>query len=502
MARSGALQGWHRRWRMLTGVIVAGLMLGSDEVAGQTSGDVGPPVVIESAPSQPAMPGINPPGLVETPRPTPERPLALRSSVLKAIARGVDLSTERADLESALAAVAIERARRFPEIAAVGVGGVDRADGGSGLDGRAEAGLRLSATVFDFGASEARQDAARAGVDVQRHQLSRAYDALALTTGEAFLEVLLRRQLVQVQSWAFERAVTLQNDTRRGVEERSLDELAIENAEVFRTQRALLLELAQQDREAAEARLGVLLGFETPDVALVDPVLDLPATGGVSAAISRAIARSPDIAAARASMEQAQADYRETRSTAKGSVRFEADAAVGRNVSGESDTSFDSSALVRVVIPLFDGGVSAGELSQRRLTVARAGTEIERRERAVEQEVRQAFVVSQHVLQTRTAHEETLRILQRQLESLPADIEAQLRSFDDVPGLVAQYSEATTALVTAYYLQQFAALRFAATTGELRILLDLERDHADWLAVSPPSFSPFSHWVDAVQGMF
>nr|WP_321361662.1 TolC family protein [uncultured Hyphomonas sp.] len=287
------------------------------------------------------------------------QPISLRDAVQQALTHDPSLERAEAGLERSKAGVDTARAGRGLQAglqAQVGAVETDFTQDRLTQVPRS-AGLQAEWTVFQSGALGAAVDAAKAQRDAAGYQLLGARETLVLDTFEAYANAWLAERTVEV---AEARVATFRI---------RLDETQarFDQGQVTRTDIALTearLASAQAQREAARAalsgawaRLSRLTGVDHA-VTQEPPELGEVIAGDMQAALSRVMAKNPDLAAARAAEISAGHRVTEAKGRFGPKVSLKARATTGEDIYFFfEDRISDVGAFVQVDVPLLTGGL-------------------------------------------------------------------------------------------------------------------------------------------------
>lgn len=246
--------------------------------------------------------------------------------------------------------------------------------------------------LYSFGRAEHAYDAADRGVRVAELEAERVGQDLELAVRDAYFRLLEAQKIqgvVEASREVIERQLEIARDfLAQGLVAQN-DVLTVEVQLAEREQERIL---ARNNVELARAALNRVLGLDVERPTEVQDVFEVePWRGELKTVLRLAIERRPDLEAARERIAIAQARYKRTRAEffpvlyAFGSYNYTTDEFQ------LNDDFFVGGAAVE--IPIFDGGVTYTQLSQRRREIDEA---IDLRDEQIDDvllDVRQAYLV-------------------------------------------------------------------------------------------------------------
>ncbi|HUL75705.1 MAG TPA: TolC family protein [Vicinamibacteria bacterium] len=363
--------------------------------------------------------GLRPaPGLGREAAP-PAAGLTLRQAQEFALAHHPEIQAADLRAQAAGAAVREARAAYFPQVlgtaTAAAAGSETRIAAPGGLNNptvfqRESNGLLVSQLVTDFGRTSSLAASARYQAESTTQTAEAVRARVLLGVNHAFFGVLGAKALLKVaEQTADERRLLLDRVTAlaKANLKSSLD---VSFAEVALGEARLLLLKAQDELQAANARLATALGLRDAAAReLVDePLFPLP-PDDVEELIRTALDARPELRAARAQTEAAR-----RLASAEKAAQYPVVSAVGAvGFSPYRDdrlTSTYSAAGVVVSVPLFTGGRLSARAQEAQLQAGASARILDDAQNRIEQDVRIAWLAA------RTAHE-ALEVTRATLES-------------------------------------------------------------------------------------
>jgi outer membrane protein len=217
--------------------------------------------------------------------------------------------------------------------------------------------VALTYLLFDFGGREARVEQARQTLIAADFLHNQVIQDVILRVETAYYQYLdAKAQLAAQQATLQQRRTTL--DAAEARHNAGVSTIAdVLQARTALSQAQLTYDTIEGDLRAIEGALATAMGVApTARFELGELPSDVPAeaiSGAVDELITAAQAMRPELAAARAAAERAQARIREVRSEGLPSVT--ASASAGVNVFSDGDTTTPHAAAIGLRFPLFTG---------------------------------------------------------------------------------------------------------------------------------------------------
>jgi adhesin transport system outer membrane protein len=322
-------------------------------------------------------------------------------------------------------------------------------------------------------AGEVAKQAAR--LDASAYRVHETSETLVLRVAEVFLEVLRRKQLLEL---AKDNLVIHQKigEHIRAMEEGGAGRKAdVQQSQSREALAKSLLVGAQGSLRDADTNYRRITG-ENPPADLLKPAAEiaapaLPAT--LEAAVDTALANSPAVKAAEAEMAAAEAAYEQSRSRYMPTVTLELGASKNDNLDGVEGANDDATAMLRMRYNLFRGGADAAyrQESAERLNAARES--LSRARRAAEEEARLAW----NTMLTARERLEYLHSHTKSSEAVVASYKQQFklgqRSLLDVLDSEYELYNSRVSLASARYLELLSQFRVLASQGQLLATFNL-----------------------------
>lgn len=295
------------------------------------------------------------------------QPVSLQEAVRRALSHDPSITAAEAGLAADEAGVDAARARRGVQLGLEAQAGASRTDFTQDTVSQLprQIGLQAELPLYASGALKAGEEAARQQASAARRLLDGSQEATVLAATEAYAGTWLAQKLVEV---AEARAETFHLRHREAVA--NLEQGLVTRTDVALTEARAAsadaeLARARAQLSGADARLERLTGLAGLAPVAVDDRLSgaLPLSEGE--ALTRALARNPSLAAARAGRGAADARAREVRGSFGPKVSVRARASTGEDIYFFfEDQITDVGAFVRVEVPMFTSGLRAASERQ------------------------------------------------------------------------------------------------------------------------------------------
>lgn len=332
---------------------------------------------------------------------------------------------------------------------------------------RREAGITLNQMLFDgfFVKSEVARHTARA--DSAAYGVLGAAENTALKVVEAYLEVLRRRDLLDVlvkdnlvvHQRTYDQ-IKLRSESgvgRKADNDQGLARLALAQANVM---------AAESNAREAEITFQRVVG-KMPQNLTKPGAPDQAMPKDLKSAIEIAMASHPILKSAMMDVEAAQAQHRSARSLHSPRLDFELGYNDNNNISGLRGDSESTIAMLRMRYNLFRGGSDEARVGQTASAINEA-TEISHKTmREVEESIRLSW-------NAYTSAHERLAPLKQHAEAMEATREAYTKQFNvgqrtllDMLDSENEHFTARSNYITGQYVELFGKYRVLASTGKL-----------------------------------
>jgi len=233
---------------------------------------------------------------------------------------------------------------------------------------RTDASVTLSQTLFDFGAGDARQDAAEARYRAAEAGVESTADDIALRSVAVWYDVFMYRALVDMgQDFATAQAQAI-GSVRERVRQGVSAEADVVRAESYAASAEAELARFRRSLASAEARFVELMGVAPPPSLGRAPIADGPGVSREAAEL--ASSKLPSVRAAESDAEAAREDARAARADTRFNVAANVNA--GRYGVFETDKDYDVRGTVTVRQRLFGGVDSRADEAEARARSAEA----------------------------------------------------------------------------------------------------------------------------------
>lgn len=332
---------------------------------------------------------------------------------------------------------------------------------------RKEAGISLTQMLFDgfLVQSEVERHTARA--DSAAFGVLGAAESTALKVVDAYLEVMRRKELLEVLAkdnlLVHQRTydqIKQRSDSgvgRKADNDQGLARLALAQANVM---------AAESNVREAEITFQRVVGSMPQN--LTKPVApDQAMPKDLNSAIDVAIANNPILKSAMADVEAAQAQHRSARSLNSPTLNLELGLNDNNNISGIRGDSESASAMLRLRYNLYRGGSDEARIGQTASAINEATELSHKTMREVEESIRLSW-------NAYTNAQERLAPLQQHAEAMNATREAYSKQFNigqrtllDMLDAENEYFTARSNFITGQYIALFGKYRVLASSGKL-----------------------------------
>lgn len=330
--------------------------------------------------------------------------------------------------------------------------------------------LSLRYSLYDGGAREARIRGARAGTEAARAGEASARMEVVMETGEAYLDILSTRELLE--------AARGQREALEAERSRVLQLLEVGKAarvDLLRVDAALSRSEATEisleaGLDVARGKLARLTGLSPADVrerSLLPVRLRVTGAPELPVALARAREGSPDLTAARRHRAVAVAAVREARSDWLPTVQL---AGVYSNFGAlEGGHTQEWQGSLQLSFPLFTGGSREGNLDRAEAEAQEAAEALRLAELRVEDAVEAARAA---VVEARARRDALERGVQQagevaRIEALALEVGSGVQT--DFLQAQAELFQARASLAQARHAEMMASVRLARVSGELTL---------------------------------
>ena len=425
--------------------------------------------------------------------PSPAAAVGLADSVARALAFNPDLRVVASDRRAVEQELAQARALLWPSLEVRLAAGPEwsrndatRRPGGndSKLLLRSEARLVLRQRLFDGYATRSEIARQQARLTSAARRVREAAEFVALDAVRAHLEVLRLSAIVELNRDNLETHERWLAKVRRLEQAGRVSIADLRQAEARVAQARENLAVAEGQLRDAEAAYRRVVG-EPPGALELDfePAGGLPA--GADEAAALAAAASPTVQIRAADVRVAEAELRAARAGFYPRLDLELAAAANNGVLGDTDENASASALLLFRYDLYRGGADLARereafhrLNQARAELARARLEAERT-------ARQAFNALQTARTRLEALAERAEAQRRTRDAYAQQFDLGQRGLLDLLDAENELFLARADLISARFIERFAAFRLLAVTGQLLEQLGLEPPQAARSATPP-----------------
>lgn len=372
------------------------------------------------------------------------------------------------------------RAGYFPRIDLVLAGGRENSNNtttrAANLDdlwlNRNENSIRLTQMIYDGFATRNFVKQQSALVDAALLRLAGSHETVGLRAIQVYLEVLRRKAVVDLA----DDNLNQHDETLLKIQERYDGgvgtKVDVVQTKGRRAQSKSNLLLSQRDSKNGEAQFFRVVGEQASDLSIPEEIQGLPTT--LELAIETAFSHNPNLKAAEADLEAAQAAHKKAVGAFR--PRFDLELGVTRNsdTDGTLGDNDDETAVIRMSYNLYRGGADRARLNEAEAREFAARETARSVKRGVQEDVTviwnelEDILLRLEYLQAHvTSTEEVLVVYNEQLS-------LGKRSLLDLLDVQNELLRARVGLLTGQYAVLFARYRVLASGGGLMQALGLE----------------------------
>lgn len=402
--------------------------------------------------------------------PLPGGELSLAQVVDLALCNNPATRSARANVAGQEAQVDIASGAYWPTVSANVGASRQYADGSaraSTSTNQYSAGASVNYLLYDGGARDAREDAARRTLEAVLATQETTVQTVLLSAVSAFYQ-LQGAQAVR-QSAATSEAQARQNLLAAEARYQAgsatpLDRLQAQTAVSQAVLTRINTEGEVRNQQAALAQaLGLSAATEVNLVPAV--VADAPSGAGVQELIDQALRQRADLRAAQARVAAARANIEQTRASDSPTVSLSANQNLARSQPGSS--TYGTSFGVQLSIPIFSGFVPRNQLRVAQASLASVEAERDRLMLAISQEVVRAHNSVQTTSQSWQASRDLLAAAMRAHEVAKKRYEAGAGSYLDLQSAQTQFDSARAQEIQSRFNWQIARFTLAQAMGVL-----------------------------------
>jgi outer membrane protein TolC len=318
-----------------------------------------------------------------------ENPLSLETAIEMALCHHPDTRSAAAQVANTQALEGQSRAALMPHVSgSVSVNGTRAED--SPFTDAAQAQLKLSYVLFDFGRTQATVDAARAATVAAKLDSNAVAQTVILDTASKYFALLAAQQSEEEAKASLAAAKLSKEDAQEQFDKGIAPRLEVLQAQSLLASAELAMVRARSSTVVATAALAQQVGLRANEKvtvsALGDPnAVKLPP---LEELMDEAKAKRPEAVAAKKRLEAAQARERAASAAGKPSLSFNVTGAQsqarGNAATGQMGVGF------MLDIPLFDGGLVRNQLRQAQAQTELAAADLDSWLQATELRVVQA----------------------------------------------------------------------------------------------------------------
>ena len=333
-----------------------------------------------------------------------------------------------------------------------------------------DARANLTQTIFDLG-SIRRFQASKVGVQVAETQKENIEERTAAQVARSYLEALRNRARLDASRANLELATALADLAENQKEAGIGTSIEVTRAQVQVSNEQQLVLGAEQQYRQSLLRLLKLIGIQLDvNLILTDNLTNTPVqVADMSEALVIALRSRSDLQASQKREEQADLDYRASRSDRIPSLSgFAGYGTIGSDI----DRAIPTWNLgVSLELPVFDGGRVDARRAQLLSKLRRERIERQDLRRQVELEVRLAFAGLNLAREQITVAEEGLQLAQQELEQARRRYQAGITSSLEVTDAQTRLERARENQITALFNYNLERINLGEAMGTIRSMI-------------------------------
>jgi len=340
---------------------------------------------------------------------------------------------------------------------------------------RSEASLTLNQMLFDGFSVRHETERQRARVQASAQRVQETSETVALRAIEVYLEILRRRELLELAKNNLVVHQKILDQVRALVEQGAGRKADMQQTEGRAALAAASLASAEGSHTDAETNYRRVTGeaateLTAPAVTQVQAALPLT----LEAALKLAEEQHPALAAIRADLDASLASQRQSRANFMPRINVELGASRNENLDGVAYRNDDLTAMLRLRYNLYKGGAHQARLRETAERVNAAKETVNRTQRQVEEETRLAWNALQTARARLTYIERHITASDSVAESYRQQFKLGQRSLLDVLDAENELNNARSTRINARYTELYGHYRLLTATGSLLSALRIE----------------------------
>ncbi len=326
--------------------------------------------------------------------------------------------------------------------------------------------LALSQPLYRGGRTEAQLAVADAGLDASRQRAVGETQQLMLQAIAAYLDVLRDRAVLE-QAQASQRTLsTAASDTRKRYDAGEVTRSDVAQADARAAESQALLASAQARVRAGEAAYERVTGERAEGLAPIGAPPQLPAS--LDEAL-RWAGESPIVQAASAQARGAHQRAKVAAGARLPTVSLDAQGNTRDNTEFGYERLDTWSALLKLTVPIYQGGAVSAQIAQSRAEAAQADYAASDAQRAARQAAIESWELWQATLQAVPAYQAQVAASELALETVRKELDVGSRTTLDLLDAERERLAAHVNLVGSERDRALAAYRLLAACGQLRL---------------------------------
>ena len=405
--------------------------------------------------------------------------LSLREAVELAISTnpeyGLLSSNKRATAKELEQAQALYR----PSVDFAADAGVEYTDNptGTSIDdeetlGRYDTSLTLTQMLYDGGGTFRENQRQKARVLSAQNRVREGAELIGLSVVEFYLEILRRRELLDVARQNIQTHRDFLSDIRENARLGKASQADIIQVEARLEDALAAANNIKRDLEIARSNFKREVGARA--YSLVPPLVpDFTLNTNVEQEIYAALQNSPTLSIFEADIKVAEEEMEAAKASLYPEVDFQMNARTGDNIAGIQGQDTDASALVVMNWNLYRGGGDTARIQEFKYRHSREKEEYAQAARDVENEVRNTWADLQAARQRMMNFQRQADANEKLVDAYEDQFLANRRTLLDVLDVQNELFISSSAAINEKYLAQFSTYRLLSLKGELLTTLDV-----------------------------
>lgn len=338
--------------------------------------------------------------------------------------------------------------------------------------GRYDTSLTLTQMLYDGGGTFRENQRQKARVLSAKNRVREGAELIGLSVVEFYLEILRRRELLDVARQNIETHRDFLDDIRENARLGKASQADIIQVEARLEDALAAANNIKRDLEIARSNFKREVGARA--YSLVPPqVPDFTLNTNVEQEVYAALQNSPTLSIFEADIKVAEEEMEAAKASLYPEVDFQMNARTGDNIAGIQGQDTDASALVVMNWNLYRGGGDTARIQEFKYRHSRQKEEYAQAARDVENEVRNTWADLQAARQRMMNFQRQSDANDKLVDAYEDQFLANRRTLLDVLDVQNELFISSSAAINEKYLAQFSTYRLLSLKGELLTSLDV-----------------------------